>query len=126
MATITVDRFVSLSAGAQEGKLLTKPMTWPGGDLLLNASTTRHLDGHPIDGGGTLFVEVLDEAGQSIPGFSGNDRAEFAGNVPSRDIVSPAPVRWPGERSLTELAGKRISLVVTMRDSHLFSFRAGE
>ena len=63
MATITEDRFVSLSAGVQDGKLLTKPLTWPGGDLLLNASTTRHHDGYPLDGGGALFVEVLDESG---------------------------------------------------------------
>ena len=35
MATITVDRFASITAGFMEGQLVTKPMTWPGGDLLM-------------------------------------------------------------------------------------------
>ena len=124
MATITEDRFVSLSAGVQDGKLLTKPLTWPGGDLLLNASTTRHLDGYPLDGGGALFVEALDESGQPIAGFAGPDRAEFVGNVPSRHLIGPASLRWPGERRLAELTGQRIRLAFTLRDAHLFSFRA--
>ena len=47
LAEITVDRFVSISAGYMDGRLITKPMHWPGGDLLLNASTTRELDADP-------------------------------------------------------------------------------
>ncbi len=124
MATITEDRFVSLSAGVQDGELITKPLTWPGGDLLLNASTTRHHDGYPLDGGGALFVEVLDESEQPIAGFAGPDRAEFSGNVPSRHLIGPGPLRWPGDRRLAELTGQRIRLAFTLRDAHLFSFRA--
>ena len=39
------DRFASITAGFMECQLLTKPMTWPGGDLLLNASTNWRADG---------------------------------------------------------------------------------
>ena len=130
LASLTVDRFASLTAGHIEGRLVTQPMTWPGGELLLNASTTRHLDGHPTDGGGTLFVEVLDAAGQPVPGFTGSDRAEFAGNVPSRhyrktpERVGKAVLRWPEGRSLHALAGRQIKLAFSLRDAHIYSFSA--
>jgi len=132
LASIAVDRFASLTAGHIDGQVVTKPMTWPGGDLLLNASTTRHLDGHPTDGGGTLYVDVLDDAGQPVDGFAGGNRAVFTGNVPSRHGKDPRlqwawpALSWPGDRSLHELAGRRIKLAFSMRDSHLYSFRASE
>ncbi len=122
MATITVDRFASLSAGFRQGRVVTKPMVWPGGDLLLNASTTRNLDGYPLDGGGEMQVEVWDEGERPIDGFSGDCRTRFEGNVPTRKDTSPAVLRWPKDRSLNELAGRRIRLVFYMRDSHLYSF----
>lgn len=125
LATITVDRLASLTADYREGRLVTKPMVWPGGDLLLNASTTRDLDGHPAQGGGELWVEVWDEEGHPMTGFSGSARAEFRGNVPSRMQASPVPLRWPGERGLNELAGRSIRLIFYMRDAHLYSFRSG-
>ena len=124
LATITVDRFASITAGFMEGQLVTKPMTWPGGDLLLNASTTRHFDSYPLDGGGAMKIEVWDESGQPVEGFSGESAAPFDRNVPTRGTVEPAAVRWSGERSLNELAGQRIRLMFLMRDSHLFSFRS--
>ena len=124
LATVTVDRFVSITAGFMEGQLVTKPMTWPGGDLLLNASTTRHLDGYPLDGGGAMQVEVWDASGQPIEGFAGESAAPFDRNAPTRGTVEPAVVRWPGERSLDELEGRRIRLNFLMRDAHLYSFRS--
>ena len=125
LATITVDRFASITAGFMEGQLVTKPMTWPGGDLLLNASTTRHVDGFPLDGGGAMRVEAWDESGQPIDGFAGESAAVFDRNAPTRGTVEPAAVTWPGERSLGELAGRRIRLNFLMRDAHLYSFRSG-
>ena len=124
LAAITVDGFASITADFREGRLVTKPMLWPGGDLLLNASTTRPLNGHPLDGGGEMFVEVWDEAGKPADGLSGSQRAQCEGNVPTRKDVSPAALRWPGDRSLNELAGRTTRLVFCLRDSHLYSFRS--
>lgn len=124
LATVKVDRFASLTADFREGRLVTKPMTWPGGDLLINACTNRALDGHPQMGGGEMGVEVWDEEGHPLEGFSGDARAGFQGDSPSRVQDSPAPLQWPGERSLNEVAGRRIRLVFYMRDSHLYSFRS--
>ncbi len=129
LATITVDRFASISAShavlGAEGRLVTKAMTWPGGDLLLNASTTRDLHGYPSDGGGAMSVEVWDGEGRPVEGFSGDQPAIFDGNVPTRNAIDPATIRWPADRSLNHLAGRRIKLVFYMRDSHLYSFRSG-
>ncbi len=122
LATITVDRFASITAGFMEGRLVTRPMTWPGGDLLLNASTTRNLDGYPLDGGGAMSIEVWDEDGHAVEGFSREQRAIFDGNVPTRGTVDPAIIRWPGDRGLNDLAGRRIKLVFYVRDAHLYSF----
>ena len=78
----------------------------------------------PLDGGGAIQVAVWDESGQPIEGFAGDAAAPFDRNVPTRGAVEPAVVRWPGDRSLDELAGRRIRLNFLMRDSHLFSFRS--
>ena len=124
LATLTVDRFASITAGFMEGQLVTKPMTWPGGDLLLNASTTRNLDGYPLDGGGSMSVEVLDEEGHPIEGYSEDLKAAYDGNGPVRGTVDMPVIRRPDDRSLNDLAGRRVRLVFTMRDSHLYSFRS--
>jgi len=125
LATITRDRFCSLTADARSGRVITKPMTWPGGDLVLNASTTRYPDGHPRYGGGEIRVEILDEARQPVAGYSGEDAADFHGNHPSRrsKLERGAAVRW-GERSLDELKGRRIRLRFDLRDAHVYSFCA--
>jgi hypothetical protein len=122
LATVTVDRFASLTADYREGKLVTRPMTWPGGELLLNASTTTALDGHPGQGGGEMWVEVWDNERRPIEGFSGANRAQFQGNLPGRNADILPPVRWPADRSLNELAGRSIRLVFYFRDAHLYSF----
>ena len=124
LATITVDRFASITAGFMEGQLVTKPMTWPGGDLLINASTTRHIDGYPLDGGGQMSIEVWDEQGHPIDGYCGDTKAEYADNAPVRGVVNLPAIKWAGNRSLNDLAGQRIRLVFTMRDSHLYGFRS--
>ncbi len=125
LAEITVDRFVSISAGYMDARLVTKPMKWPGDDLLLNASTTRSLEADPRLKGGEMSIEVWDADGQPIEGYSGDQRAPFDGNHPARGDTEAATVRWPDDKSLRELAGRDIRLVFYMRDSHLYSFRSG-
>jgi hypothetical protein len=71
-----------------------------------------------------MFIEVWDESGQPVEGFCDAGRAVFEGNIPTRGYVDPATIRWPGDRSLNDLRGRRIYLVFTMQDSHLFSLRS--
>ncbi len=124
MAVAGVDRFAAIRADFKEGQLITKPMTWPGGDLLLNCIHTRYPQGFYNGGGGSIEVEVHDESGNPVSGFAGEQRAKFNRLNPFPWQADEKPVRWPADRSLAELAGKRIRLVFLLRDSRLYSFRA--
>ena len=103
LATITVDRFASLSAGFRDGKLVTRPMVWPGGDLAINASTSAALDGDPRLKNGEMRVEVLNAHGQPVEGFSGDHSVLFKDNMPMRGFTDSAVLRWPGDRSANVL-----------------------
>ncbi len=124
LAEITVDRFASITAGYMDACLVTKPMRWPGGDLVLNASTTRELDADPRLSGGEMGIEVWDAKGEPLAAFSGDKRAFFEGNHPARGDAEAAVMRWPDDGSMKELAGRDVRLVFFMRDSHLYSFRS--
>jgi hypothetical protein len=126
LATTGVDQFAAIRADFSEGRLITKPMTWPGGDLVLRSTHTRYPAGHPKAGGGALAVEIRDEANRAVAGFAGAQRAQHDVVSPGPWDVKEPPVRWPGGKSLDELRGRRIRLVFFLRDSRLFSFRAQE
>ena len=126
LATTGVDQFAAIRGDFIEGRLVTKPMTWPGGDLVLNCTNTRYPAGHPTSGGGSIAVEIREENGQPVPNFSADARAVH-------NVVSPAPwakreppVLWPGGRSIDQLKGRRIRLVFGLRDARLYSFRSQE
>ena len=124
LATITVDRFASLAAGFRGGKLVTRPMVWPGGDLAINASTSSALEGDPRLKDGDMRVEVLNPEGRCVEGFCGEDSVRYCDNMPMRGFTDSAVLRWPQDRSLDELAGRTIRLVFHMEYAHLYSFRS--
>ncbi len=124
MAVLAADRFAAIRADFKEGQLITKPMTWPGGDLIVNCNYTRYAQGFYNGGGGSIEVEAHEEGGNPIPGFSGEHRAKFNRVHPFPWAEEERPVRWANDRSLRELAGKRIRLVFLLKDSRLYSFRA--
>jgi hypothetical protein len=124
LASITVDRFVAMRADFKEGVLVTKPMTWPGGDLVLNSTNTRYPEGHPSHGGGDVAVEVRDENNRPLAQYCGEQRARYNVASPARWKSELAAVRWPGDRSLDSLKGRRLRLVFLLKDARLYSFRA--
>jgi hypothetical protein len=125
LATLTVDRFAGIHADFKEGRLVTKPMLWPGGDLILNCEG-RYPEGHPSAGGGSIAVEVWDDNNRPVESFAGEHRARYDKASPdyAAGVPSESPVRWPGNHSLQELAGRRIRLAFLLRDARLYSFRA--
>ncbi len=125
LATLRQDRFCSLTADALEGRVVTGPMAWPGGDLLVTASTTRYLDSHPGMGGGQMRIDVLDADGLPVDGFSGEAAALCQGNRPSRYSGQNTPIRW-AEKGLDALRGRTIRLRFLYRDAHLYAFRASQ
>ena len=100
LARLRRDGFVSLDAGQDEGKILTRPLTSRGGSLHINAEVSE---------GGEILVTALDQERKvSVPIISGG-----------LDI----PVRWQGAEPTEALTDRPVRLAFTLRDAKLYSFR---
>jgi hypothetical protein len=124
-ASLPLDRFCALEA-ASDGQLVTVPIEWPGGDLLINADTRDCFESHPSMSDGEIAVELLDRSGEPVPEWSGQRKAHFAGNTHSRGGIYDGTVRWPNDRSLGALAGQAIRLRFLMRQARLFTLSAAK
>ncbi len=107
LATLPVDRFCALEAGPVEGFIETKPFTWPGGGLSVNADANYSggVTDPWIEGAGVRF-EVLSADGDPIAGYSRADARRIAGNQRA------APVSWNSGTRMDDLAGRTISIRV--------------
>ena len=107
LATWRRDGFVSLDGGASGGEVETVPLETEAGALYVNANASR----------GSLRVEVLDESGVVVPGYSREECSPVEGDgIRLR-------VRWR-ERSLLP-AGSSIRLRFLPVNAQLFSFSQG-
>jgi len=109
LATLPLDRFVGLQADQKTGTATTRPFKLAGGRLMLNADAC---DAH-------IRVEVLDQAGRPIDGFSAEDCHSLE-NVNGLRL----PVRWESRRSLADLEGQIIRLRFVLRHATLYAFQA--
>ena len=139
LATLRIDGFCSMYGGEQPGAMLTRPVTWPGGELMVNADPRRDISGHHSGDGGTygsVRVELRDAENKPLDGYrfadcnpvtrnTRNFDEEPVWTAPERDNLAVKPLTWQEGRSARELAGKRIRLFFEVRDAHLYSFRAG-
>lgn len=105
LATWKLDRFASADGPAEGGSVTTIPIKFSGHRLELNAAT---------GGGGSVVVEICNAAGRRLPEFPPSD--PFSGDE-LRHVVT-----FGGERDVSALAGKPISLRFRLRDARLFSF----
>jgi hypothetical protein len=103
-----LDGFMSADFAYTGGTLTTPLLTFSGTHLQLNIDT---------GGMGTAFVEIIDEAGRPIPGFTRADCEELGGNF------LDATVRWKGTSELNVLRGKPIRLHFTARGAKLYAFQ---
>ncbi len=106
LAILRLDGFVSEHA-ATAASLTTKPVTFAGNTLLLNADLQS----------GTARVEVEDEAGRPIPGLAFEDCAPIHG-----DSVRHR-VRWKDGNALARVAGQPVRLRFEANDGDLYAFR---
>jgi hypothetical protein len=115
LATLRRDGFASVSdvwpagrprpSAGRRAVLTTRPVTFSGAHLFVNA-----------DVDGELGVEVLDRAGRPINGFAGD------AVVPVTGHGTRAAVGWKGGRSLGELAGEAVRFRFTLSRARLFAF----
>ena len=106
LARWRLDGFVSINANADTGTLTTRPVTFTGNRLNINAES--------VDG--EIAVELLDEAGRPIEGY------EAASCVPFKGDDVRYEMAWKQGGDLAALAGKPIKVKVHMRRARLYSF----
>lgn len=106
--TLRLDGFVSARAPYAGGELLTKAFRFDGSQLEINYESSA---------AGEIRVELQDEAGAVIPGFSAQACHPIFGNEISR------VVQWSGGADLAALAGQAVRLRLVMKDADLYAFR---
>jgi hypothetical protein len=103
-----LDGFVSADADHKGGTFRTPTLTFKGNTLRLNIDTGSM---------GTAFVEIQDEQGQPIPGFSLADCEEIGGNFIDQRVY------WKGKSDVSALAGKPVRLSFHLKRAKLFAFQ---
>jgi len=113
LATVTLDRFVALTpdatSTADEGCLTTVP-------ILCNEQTHLLLNA-VVNPGGYLGVEVLDAAGQPIPGFTRSEMKPFEGSAVYHRVT------WQAHEDLGPLVGQSIRFRFVLARASLYAFR---
>ena len=109
--TLRTDGFVSIHAGVPGGEMVTRPLLYVGGDLVLNCATAAS---------GGIRIEIQDAAGRPIQGFRLEDAPEIFGDAVERTVDWG---RTPGSRPLACLAGTPVRLRFVMRDADLYSLK---
>lgn len=107
--TLRLDGFASLNApDINYGYMTTKPLVFSGTAMEINYQTSA---------AGRIFVELQDESGKPIPGYSLDDCETIIGNEISHTI------KWNNQSDLSSLAGKTIRVHIKMRDADVYSYR---
>jgi hypothetical protein len=107
-AVMRVDGFVSADADYEGGWFLSPPLRFSGSRLELNLDTS---------GGGMARVEIMEESGKPIPGFTLAEADSLTGN--SLKMV----VSWGGKTDVSMLSGKPIRLRCKMRSAKLYALQ---
>ena len=108
LATLRKDGFASLDAGAAEGTLTTRPLGGTNGPLHVNCNAAA----------GRLKVEVLDNAGQVVPGFGRDDCTALQSDTTDQIVT------WTGGSDLPATSAP-IRLRFILQNASLYSFNAG-
>ena len=115
VAKIKRDRYVGLYAGEKVGTVTTNLMrlTHHGGSrpergiLTLNAGAT----------GGSVRIELIDETGKTIPGYSAEECLPM--NCDGVDHI----IRWKNQRSLYPVIGKPLRMRFYLENATIYGFQ---
>lgn len=109
LATLRRDGFVSMHAGKNEGFLLTEQLLFDGSYLFVNADLHSK--------GAFLSVEVLDESGDPIPGYSKKECAKL-----QETDATKLQVVWKDHPELSSLSGRKVRLKFYLKEGDLYAF----
>ena len=108
LAVLRRDGFVSMHADKKEGYLTTEKLSFDGKYFFVNADVKGK--------GAQLKVELLDENGTPIPGFTKRDCAVMRADKTKHLIT------WKGKKDLTELSGRIIRAKFYLTRGDLYAF----
>jgi hypothetical protein len=109
--TLRPDGFVAAHGGARGGELVTRPLVFRGGELVLNYATSA---------AGGIRLELQDVHGNPLPGFALEETPVLWG-----DRIDAA-VAWGGTggaERLKRLSGTPVRLRFVLRDADLYSLQ---
>lgn len=100
-----LDRFVSVDAPSEGGTLTTVPLKFSGKRLEINSRTKN---------AGSIVVEILDAAGNPIPGVGAS--------VPFQGDSLRETISFSGNPDLSKLQAEPVTLRFQLKDAELYSF----
>ena len=107
LATLRRDGFVSLNGGCSPGRVVTRPLTFEGRNLYVNAD---------IGPNGYVKAELQDLAYRPVPSHTLGEAQSVVGDV------MKARVTWLGTENLENLSGQSLRLVFELKNAKLYSF----
>lgn len=105
--TYRPDGLVALTAGAEGGEALTRPVLFQGKKLVLN---------YHANPGGSVKVELQNAEGDAISPFSAEAGA-LSGDALDKTVA------WGEQTDLSQLVGKPVRIRFVLKDAQLYSFR---
>lgn len=106
VAMLRRDGFASMDGGSEGGALTTRPVTFNGRHLFVNADVPD----------GTLRAEVRDMNGQPIAPFT------LANSVPYTGNQTLAKLAWTGGDDLSALSGQPVRFLFELENGSLYAF----
>jgi hypothetical protein len=100
--------FASIHAGYNGGEVVTKPITFTGGELRLNFSTSAV---------GSVRVELQNADGHPIEGYTLDDMDPVYGDALDQAFA------WNGNADVSALAGQAVRLRFELKDADVFAMR---
>ncbi len=103
-----LDGLASVNASYGGGTMITKLLTFSGKRLVLNFGTSA---------AGGIRVELQDDSGTPLPGYTANDCDEMVGDRVEYTVT------WKGDSDVGELASKPVRLKFMLKDADVFSMQ---
>ncbi len=107
LAILRRDGFVSLEAQDQDGFVVTRPLTFAGRTLFVNADVAES---------GSLTAEVQDQTGKPLTAYA------FDRSIPVTGDRTKTPVRWVGGENIERDSSESLRLSFRLRKAKLYSF----
>ncbi len=106
LAFLRRDGFASLEAGREAAVLTTRPVTFRGSQVFVNAATEK----------GELRVEILSEAGEPIAPYTSANCRPIAADSTLQQVA------WIGADDVAALRGRTVRFRFTLRQGALYAF----